>query len=505
MNLVDRLAILLLIAVSVRAADFQNGQAARVVIGQTSFSARDTGIAVTALSISNNRLYAADATRHLLAFDLTKIPAAKDDLADRAGPACALCGFPPLAVLDQPVLKGIAAVSVFGKTVVIADPPGHRVLIWRDVSAPSASSSPDVVLGRSGNDSSVSPTALAEPISVAFDGKRLFVGDGELHRVLIWNSLPSADNQPADAVLGQPNFTAENTTDTPGPDTIGRPAALASDGTNLYVADALYRRILVFTSADAALSAKAVLNSASLFPGPLAPGTLVTIDAAGLSETTEEAPDDGVQSLPKKLAGVEVLVDGVALPLLSVSPTQIRAQIPYDLGNAAAASLYVRSERGDGAVTITNAVTVKLLAATPGLFAFGGVEPRSGLTVHMDTASQGQPGTPVTVENPAKPGEVLVFWAAGLGVVDDVGGKTLVAGLPYDGSDAPVLNPVTAIVNGREAQILSAALPHQAIGVYEVRILLPDDLPADPKTPLLIEQDGFTSNTVTIPVGSAVH
>ena len=53
--------------------------------------------------------------------------------------------------------------------------------------------------------------------TIAFDGKRLFVGDGALHRVLIWNSLPASDNEPANAVLGQPSFTSLNMTDVPGP------------------------------------------------------------------------------------------------------------------------------------------------------------------------------------------------------------------------------------------------------------------------------------------------
>ena len=40
------------------------------------------------------------------------------------------------------------------------------------------------------------------------------------------------------------------------------------------------------------------MNSASLVAGPLAPGTLITINGAGLSDTTEIAPDDGMQPLP---------------------------------------------------------------------------------------------------------------------------------------------------------------------------------------------------------------
>ena len=507
MDMINRLFIFLLITTSIRAADFQNGQAARAVIGQPSFTARDAGITVTTLTVLNNRLYAADAGHHLLTFDLAKIPGAKDDLAERQGGACVLCGFSPIASMDQPVFPGIAGVSVFGKTVAVVDTQGHRVLVWRDVSSPRSSQAPDIVLGRTVRDSSgISAASMMEPVSVALDGKRMFVGDAALHRVLIWNSIPSADNQPADAVLGQPNFTAVSASDTPGPETIGRPVALASDGTNLFVGDGSERRILVFTAADVPLSSKAVLNSASLSAGPVAPGTLVTIEGAGLSEVSEAAPDGGTERLPRTLAGVQVFLDGMTLPLLSASPTEVRAQIPYDLDNTSAASLYIRTEHNDGSVTITNAVPVRIVATSPGVFAFGSTEPRIGLILHSDTNVPGQAGIPVTIDNPAKAGEVLIVWAAGLGAVNDSDSdKGIAAGAPYDGPDAPVLNAVEAVIGGRSAQVISATLPEQAIGVYAIRILLPNDLPSDPKTPLLLVQDGSVSNTVTIPVQNTIH
>lgn len=506
MDRIKGLATLLLIAPSIWAADFENGQAARAVIGQYSFSAREARITPVALSLSANRLYAADASHRVLTFDLTQIPGPKDDLAAWPGSSCILCTFAPIASVAQAVLPSIASVSTFGKTVVIADTTGHRVLIWRDSSSPHAGKGPDIVLGRSSGDASqISASTLLEPISVAFDGKRLFVGDSVLHRVLVWNSLPFADNQPADAVLGQQSFTSVAVNDVPGPDTITRPSALASDGTNVFIADAFDHRILVFTASDTPLPNDAVVNSASLARGPVAPGTLITIEGRDLSDTSESAPDDGAEALPTKLAGVEVFLNGMVLPLLSASPAQVRAQFPYDLGNASVASLYVRTQHGDGTVTTTTAAAVKLLPATPGLFAFGGNEPRIGMVLHTDGIS-GESRAPVTADDPASPGEVLVLWAAGLGAVNsgDVPSE-LAAGAPYEGPDAPVFIPVSAIVAGRPAQVISATLPHASIGIYEVRVQLPAELPTDTKTALLISQDAELSNTVTIPVEKTVH
>jgi hypothetical protein len=183
-------------------------------------------------------------------------------------------------------LQGSPAVSIHGTTVALADTPNHRVLIWRDTRVSSANQMPDVVLGQSNSDmSSIHGGTLIEPISVTFDGKRLFVGDAALRRVLIWNSLPKMNNQPADAVLGQQNLTSIESSEAPAADSIQRPTALISDGINLFVADSVDRRVLVFSAADTPLPKNAILNSASLVAGPLAPGTLITIAAHPLLTT----------------------------------------------------------------------------------------------------------------------------------------------------------------------------------------------------------------------------
>jgi uncharacterized protein (TIGR03437 family) len=256
----------------------------------------------------------------------------------------------------------------------------------------------------------------------------------------------------------------------------------------------------MFTAGDVPLAGKAIANAASFASGPLAPGTLINIDGSDLADASASAPDDGVHSLPSKLGGIQVVFDGVALPLLSVSPGEVRAQLPYNFGNISAGSIFVRTEHAGGTVTVTNAAGLRSSAASPGLFAFGGgQEPRSGLVVHGD--AQGQAGAPVTSDDPARPGQVVALWTAGLGAVSTGNNvKAPVMGVPFAGPDAQVVTTVHAVVAGRPAQVLSAVLPAGSIGVYEIRVLLPDDLPVNTKTPLLIMQNGYVSNTVTFPV-----
>ena len=470
-----------------QAADFHGGQAARAVIGQPSFSAHDAGITAHALSIVRGRLNAAE-TNRVLTFDVNKISNPKDE-------PTGLLGLAPVSVVNQTVMRGVAAVAVSGKVVVWGDSASHQVLIWRS-TAPSpgviGAKPPDVVL------------RIGEPISVAYDGRRLFVGDAALHRVLVWNALPNADDQPADAVLGQPDFSSGSESGTPGAATIGTPTALVSDGTNLFVSDAGNRRILVFSPADVGLADEAVVNAASLVPAPLAPGTLVAIRANGITNIAEEAEASGTAPLPTRLANVEVYLNGSPLPLLSVSPEEIQVQLPYDLGTATSGSLYVRSFRDNGAVLISSATAVQFVPASPGIFAVGTSEPRNGLLLHVSDEQDidGGPakGVPITAENPAAPGEVVTVWASGLGMVGEGDARTIIAGVPFEARDGEAILPVSALVNGEPATVLAARLPKSAIGIYDVLVVLPAQLPAGEAIRLQLVQNGMLSNAVIFPV-----
>jgi uncharacterized protein (TIGR03437 family) len=443
-----------------QAADFHSGQAARAVIGQGSFVGREAGVVAHALTVTHGKLYAAEANR-LLTFDATK--------------TCTLCGFAPLAVANQAVPRGVASVASWGKVLVAADAANHHVLIWRSTT-PSpgtiGTKMPDAVL------------SVADPVSVAYDGHRLFVGDAAQHHVLVWNALPASDDQPADSVLGKGEAGGVDA------ETIGTPAALASDGTNLFVADTDNRRILEFAPGDIGLADDAIVNSASLLVTAVAPGALITIRAAGVTGESETADANGSDTLPTRLADVEVYLNGTALPLLSVSPDEIQAQIPFDAGVTTAGSLYLHTS----ALTST-AAAVQIAPAAPGIFAVGTVEPRSGLLLHVSKLQENESGpasgVPISAESPAKPGETVMVWASGLGLVGEGEARS---------TDGDTVLPVRALVNGEPVQVVSARLPKGVVGIYEVVLRLPANLEDSEEVRLQLVENAMQSNTVTIPV-----
>jgi uncharacterized protein (TIGR03437 family) len=86
-----------------------------------------------------------------------------------------------------------------------------------------------------------------------------------------------------------------------------------------------------------------------------------------------------------------------------------------------------------------------------------------------------------------------------------VNAPAVFAGIPNAQSDLAVQIPVTATVNGISAEVASATLTQGAIGIYELRIVLPYNLPVSGLATLVIAQDGRLSNAVTIPVKSGIQ
>ncbi len=490
-----RLSLMLFAVLTTHGAEFFNGQAARAVLGQSSFFSRDPGIAVSAMTISRGRLNVADQSGLVSVFNLSAIPAAAAELPQRGSDVCGLCGFTPVTTLSQAVAAGSSTVSIFGNRLAAIDTRTHQILIWRDLTASGSSSGPDVVLNLSdAGVLSASESTIVDPISIALDASRLFVGDGALHRVLVWKTLPDTPNQPADSVIGQPDFSSRETSDTPRANTIWRPNALVSDGTNLFVGDSHDRRVLVFSAADAVLPADSILNSATLTGGAFAPGTLVTIKASKLTSAQFSAADDRLSALATKLGGTEVFLNGVALPLLSVSPVEIQLQLPYTGVASGFGSIYVRAGNPDGSATTSSAASIAFSSASPGIYAFAGSEPRPGIVLHQ--MEQGEGGAPVTQEAPAVSGEIITLWVTGLHALANTSEQMPIAGFPSSAGNDIAFTPIHALVNGQPAEIVSAALPVSSIGIYQVQVALPSWSNHE-RAELSLSEDGFSSNTIT--------
>ncbi|MBI2463271.1 MAG: LysM peptidoglycan-binding domain-containing protein [Candidatus Spechtbacteria bacterium] len=149
-------------------------------------------------------------------------------------------------------LNSPSAVEIADGKMVVADSSNNRILIWNSVPNSSTPADlvlgqPNFT-SNTANNGGISASTLNGPQSVIYVGGRLFIADSSNNRILIWNSVPNSST-PADLVLGQPNFTS-NTANNGGlsASTFGSIWDVASDGTKLAALDPTNNRILIWNS-----------------------------------------------------------------------------------------------------------------------------------------------------------------------------------------------------------------------------------------------------------------
>jgi uncharacterized protein (TIGR03437 family) len=278
------------------AADFITGQAARLIVGQQAFTAQSTDSSDTVIGAASGLAYAADTlfvadanrigatpiNHRVLLFKnvSTAFPSPTAELANTS--ACPICVGQASVVLGQPDfttttqnvpgtpngLRLPTAVASDGVHVVVADTDHNRVLIWNSI--PTINDQPaDVVVGQPDFTSQSvpgnTPTAksMRGPQGVWIQNGKLYVADTQNNRVLIYNKIPTANGASADVVLGQPNLTSaiqpdltqQNTSATAS--NLLNPVSVTSDGIRLYVSDLGYNRVLIWNSIPTANAAPA--------------------------------------------------------------------------------------------------------------------------------------------------------------------------------------------------------------------------------------------------------
>jgi uncharacterized protein (TIGR03437 family) len=228
--------------------------------------------------------------------------------------------------------------------------------------------------------------------------------------------------------------------------------------------------------------AAGVVNAAS-YRQALAPGAIFSIFGTGLATGTEAA---GALPLPTTLAAAQVLFDGKPTALFYASPTQINAQVPFELAGAATTQLQV-SATG----SLSPPVVVPLSPAAPGVFTVSQDGKGSAVVLHGLTSA------PVTTANPAKPSEVLTLFATGLGAVQP-SVSTGRPALPQPLSETT--NPVAITVGSAPARVLFSGLAPGFVGLYQINFEVPVGSTLGDAVTLNVTVANASSNPVVLPV-----
>lgn len=236
------------------------------------------------------------------------------------------------------------------------------------------------------------------------------------------------------------------------------------------------------------IAAGGTVNAAD-YSRAAAPGGLVALFGLNLSAAVQAA---GTLPLPTTLAGVSVEVtDGARVsdaPLYFVSPEQINIQLPFDIAGPSV-QLRVRNPAGS-----SNTDALNVSAAAPRFFTVAISGEGRAILTHSNYVLASR-------DAPAKPGEEMIIYLNSLGAV----APPVAAGLPPGdgGAGGPlsmVVNPVTALVNGKTARVDYAGLAPQLPGVYQVNILMPYDNVAGDVEISIQAGAGQTQDGITIPV-----
>jgi uncharacterized protein (TIGR03437 family) len=236
--------------------------------------------------------------------------------------------------------------------------------------------------------------------------------------------------------------------------------------------------VLLFASilpAEAPIySADSLVNSADNQSGWLAPNTIATLYGKNLAYTTKTLTSDDVRGgfLPTVLptTGVRILVNGLPGNPYYVSPTQINFLVPPNLlPGPATVQLVIDGLAGPP-------IPVTLGPAAPALFQ---LDQQTVIATRTD-------GTLITPATSAKPGDVVVLYATGLGqFVPPVG----YGELPSAAAPLKTLSDFQVFLDGNPVDSSAIAYAGAApgfAGLYQINLILPGSTGRNPEIRIAI-------------------
>lgn len=221
-----------------------------------------------------------------------------------------------------------------------------------------------------------------------------------------------------------------------------------------------------------------VRNAAGFGSAVIAPNMIISLFGTGLAQTSAAAVST---PLPDALAGTRIWFDLEPAPLFYASADQMNAQVPTDL-NATSVQLVVTKAGVPGLP-----ITVPLAPYSPGIFTQATGDP---VIVNNTT------GKLVSAHEAAKPGDILIVFATGLGPVS----VPVAAGTPAPTNPlATATAPVTARLGKLVITPMYAGLAPRFVGVFQVNVRIPSGAPSGAAA-FTLEVAGTSSNTVAVAI-----
>lgn len=269
----------------------------------------------------------------------------------------------------------------------------------------------------------------------AMNGKAL--SDGEVLRIYV--------TTPAGAATGIGQLALQNLS-AAAPD--GTPVALQGNWANVQFLAGTITQVL---------QPSGIVNGASFLSGPVSPGEVITLFGS-------------ISNIPV------ILFNGVPAPIFYANSNQVNAVVPFGLNISKPAQVQI--QQGTSIAT----TQVPVAAASPGILTQSTTGTGPGAILNQDYSVNSS-------VNPAAPGDVVMVYGTGFGVLNP---------LPPDGQLATVLatpgSAVSATIDGVPAGVIYAgAAPGLINGAIQVNVTVPAGAKPNPAAAISLTMGSFTT------------
>jgi uncharacterized protein (TIGR03437 family) len=332
----------------------------------------------------------------------------------------------------------------------------------------------NLTAGFAGDGNQATLAQLNKPVGIATDAAgNLYIADSNNGRI---RKVTAAGVISTIAGKGGAGYSGDGGSALAAVFNFPRGVALAPDGT-VYVVDTGNNVIRALKPTLPVINDNGVVNAAS-FAARISPGALASAFGTAFGSATVQ-PDI---PLPNNAAGVSISVNGVAAPILYLTPSQINFQVPWETPTSGNVNVVV-SVNGSN----SNTVSVPVGTAAPGLFA---LPSGAAIVQNYPDFSLNDPS------NPAKAGSTIIAYLTGSGPVSPA-----VANGAATPSDKLIMatSVVTAKVGSATATVSFTGLAPYFVGLVQMNIVVPASLTPG-VYPLAVTIDGQAANTATIAV-----
>lgn len=245
-----------------------------------------------------------------------------------------------------------------------------------------------------------------------------------------------------------------------------------------------------------------IVNVATFQTGTVAIGDVLAVFGDQFTAPNATFVNPGPPPLATQLGNVQVLVNGSPAPLYYVSRQQINFQMPYETSVAQIATVQIVNTGTAGNIRSVQAETSNphILVWAPAQ-ASGGY----GIIVNADDNTLSLPATDTGLgrsTRPSRPGDVITIYCTGLGQTTPSAQDGQAA------SSSPLMNtaPVTVAFSSGGAPVTAkssfAGLTPTLVGLYQVNVTIPSNVPTGTSVSLSITLGASTSNVVNIPIST---